>query len=514
MPRRSLTWLLLLALVSFALPITLARAGGQRWSAWMFNDADGQLLLLTDVMAGSAQSLTLPMQAGYDKYARNVAISHNWRYIAYALLNSSTGAQQFVVYDREAGGVVRQFGVPQMACVDPDTFGLGFVAHEYQFSEDNTAVAFGYCQQPVGWEIRVIRLTDPDSAGSDLVLRADNPAVKALVELDKAGRHIAPTVWRYRDGEVTFIAVPLGTEGLDRYPNYTWNTSTNTVRITDAYLTMDTDIYVPTGESISDLVDDRFPSCGEPCGPYWTPNTLSVYDPATGTRFPFYTTSQYAMFRPTFIQGGERILVGLIVQGSMESGAPPRWAVLERNGALVGYLPDGISIESVIGWQDGFLYMPPVVNPSGSPTLFVVNTRSGLNGGSAVWTGTPGTQVRLMQTPGNMQIAGPFMPWQKLTGSAAGPTAAPPGTGGVLAVGGQATVNTTGGDMLRMRSGPGTSFAVISLLSKGTLVTILEGPRSADGLMWWRVRTPDGKEGWVIESITDQGTVIQTLIPS
>jgi len=51
-------------------------------------------------------------------------------------------------------------------------------------------------------------------------------------------------------------------------------------------------------------------------------------------------------------------------------------------------------------------------------------------------------------------------------------------------------------------------------LPSGTVVTLLEGPRQADGLTWWRVRTQVNGEGWVIESINDNGKVIQTLIPS
>ncbi|MCC7448951.1 MAG: SH3 domain-containing protein [Anaerolineae bacterium] len=176
-------------------------------------------------------------------------------------------------------------------------------------------------------------------------------------------------------------------------------------------------------------------------------------------------------------------------------------------------MPSGTAIESVVGWQDGFLFMPPVVNPSGSPTLIVVNTLDGLDRGTIVWRGTPGAQqLHLIYTPGNLQGEGPFTAWRQL--APAGVQANPPASTGGLIIGGAAIVNTTQGDKLNVRSGPGRTFLIVARLDAGTRVTLLEGPRSADGLTWWRIRTPSGAEGWVIESIVDQGAVIQTLIPA
>jgi uncharacterized protein YraI len=113
-----------------------------------------------------------------------------------------------------------------------------------------------------------------------------------------------------------------------------------------------------------------------------------------------------------------------------------------------------------------------------------------------------------------MQFEGPFQPWGQLAAPGVAPTMTmSAASGGVLTVGKGAVVNTTEGDKLRVRSGPGTSFGVVGMLAKGVVVTLLEGPRSADSLTWWRVRAPDGTEGWVIEGITDKGVFIQTLIP-
>ncbi len=66
-----------------------------------------------------------------------------------------------------------------------------------------------------------------------------------------------------------------------------------------------------------------------------------------------------------------------------------------------------------------------------------------------------------------------------------------------LAASCDAWVTRKGGLSLRMRAGPGTDQAVIAKLPVGTQVTLLEGPQSAGGLGWWRVRTLGAREGWV-----------------
>jgi hypothetical protein len=66
-----------------------------------------------------------------------------------------------------------------------------------------------------------------------------------------------------------------------------------------------------------------------------------------------------------------------------------------------------------------------------------------------------------------------------------------------LAVNCDAWVTRQGGLVLRLRSGAGTSQAVLARLPVGTQMKLLEGPRAADGYTWWRVTTLGGREGWV-----------------
>lgn len=67
-----------------------------------------------------------------------------------------------------------------------------------------------------------------------------------------------------------------------------------------------------------------------------------------------------------------------------------------------------------------------------------------------------------------------------------------------LSAGVQAEVFGTGADQLRVRSGPGTTYATLQIVSDGTRVQVLEGPSPADGFQWWRVQLSDGTIGWVV----------------
>lgn len=75
------------------------------------------------------------------------------------------------------------------------------------------------------------------------------------------------------------------------------------------------------------------------------------------------------------------------------------------------------------------------------------------------------------------------------------PVAAPRPEG--LAIGATAWVRKAGGKGLNRRSAPGINSTVHDSLNIGTQMTLLEGPLTADGYTWWRMRTSDGREGWV-----------------
>ncbi|MCC7451670.1 MAG: hypothetical protein IT324_29955, partial [Anaerolineae bacterium] len=254
--------LLVVLLVTVSMPGTApVSAGGQRWSAWMFNPDNGQLLLLTDLMGSMPETLTLPMPAGYNQYPRNVAISRDWHYMAYVVTNTTTGRRMLNVYDRNMARAA--FGYPL-----PVTIGdsLDFVANEFVFNETSTALAFAYSLGDQGWEVKVFNL----AAGAGIpTLRHDNPAALAQ-KIDS--RFTLPVVQRFRGPEVALTVIRLATEGSDRYPNYTWNVTTGQIAPGSAYPSLDLDTLPTTDETISAASDSRFPTCGEPCSMFFVSN--------------------------------------------------------------------------------------------------------------------------------------------------------------------------------------------------------------------------------------------------
>ena len=88
-------------------------------------------------------------------------------------------------------------------------------------------------------------------------------------------------------------------------------------------------------------------------------------------------------------------------------------------------------------------------------------------------------------------------------------TDAPTGDAGALVKGGKALIHTTGGDRLRVREQPDFNAKVSFQLSDGVLVGLQDGPRVVGADRWWLILTPDGRTGWVVESVEG----VQTLVP-
>ena len=57
-------------------------------------------------------------------------------------------------------------------------------------------------------------------------------------------------------------------------------------------------------------------------------------------------------------------------------------------------------------------------------------------------------------------------------------------------------VQGTLGAGLNLREQPTTYAKIVSNAKEGAALVVLEGPKESDGYVWWKLRTPDGKEGW------------------
>jgi hypothetical protein len=118
-------------------------------------------------------------------------------------------------------------------------------------------------------------------------------------------------------------------------------------------------------------------------------------------------------------------------------------------------------------------------------------------------TGAPPTARVITITPS------PVIPTPTLA-PAALPIASPPAiaspTPAGLYIGGGAVVAGTGSS-LRLRSDPGLQSTTLKTVDDGTRLKILEGPREADGLTWWRLEdAADGAQGWAAEKFLTPAT--------
>ena len=116
-------------------------------------------------------------------------------------------------------------------------------------------------------------------------------------------------------------------------------------------------------------------------------------------------------------------------------------------------------------------------------------------------TGAPPTARVITITPS------PVIPTPTLSPEQVVPTlviASPTPTG--LYIGGSAIVAGTG-SALRLRSDPGLQSTTLKTVNDGTRLKILEGPRNADDLVWWRLEdAADGAQGWAAEKFLTPAT--------
>ena len=64
-----------------------------------------------------------------------------------------------------------------------------------------------------------------------------------------------------------------------------------------------------------------------------------------------------------------------------------------------------------------------------------------------------------------------------------------------LTIGEQARISVVGG--LNVRDQPTVTSPAVTLLAQGKRITVLEGPVSSDGYIWWKVDDSQGTVGWV-----------------
>jgi len=110
------------------------------------------------------------------------------------------------------------------------------------------------------------------------------------------------------------------------------------------------------------------------------------------------------------------------------------------------------------------------------------------------------------QAPTVIQLTAPPLPTATISLNPPTPTIAPTATTAAtpdlsvapadVTVGYYAEVVNTGGVGVTVRNGPSTSNLPVIVSAEGSILLILEGPTAGGDYEWWRVRLPDGTEGW------------------
>jgi hypothetical protein len=77
-----------------------------------------------------------------------------------------------------------------------------------------------------------------------------------------------------------------------------------------------------------------------------------------------------------------------------------------------------------------------------------------------------------------------------------------PVTSGGLMIGEYAQIYGTDGDGLRIRTGPGQSYAVNFIGLDSEVFLIIGGPEESDGYVWWHLEAPydEGRNGWAADN--------------
>ena len=496
--------LIILIAILWSLPL---QAQGANWSAWLY-DSDTGRMFRVDENGATLEDFILPSVIGHTQYSFNVAVSRNGNLIAYTVLNPDMNVSQFLIYDTVSDNLVTSYSPGRIL---GDT--LDMVPGEQIFNQLDNVVAYSYLTES-GWEIVLLNIPNNEITFS---LRSDSPAIRAYNP--DGFNFMIPAIQEYTGSDVHFTMIPFGTEGPLTNESYVWNLLTNAVSPTNRYPSPTSDRFAPTGEIVMPTFNERLPNRLETLPFPFQLNAIEVYDPSLGGRFPMFTVETWSFGATNFVQNGERILAAAFDVTSDNVQFP----LLERNGALVSNLAINTdSSQSVRGTADGFVYTSNTTGAGGNLTaLLYVQTRNAIGAPQLVWVAPAGIAPHLVWAKDNRTGLLPtaYTPWQPLlppsttqgVSPAELPTATPFGLGSpVLSIGGIATVNTTEGDNLNMRSGPGTSFEIVERVANGTRVTLVEGPRPNEGFTWWRVRLINGVEGWVV----DAADGISTLIPS
>ncbi len=344
-------WLVLVALM-LVIPSASAQVA-PAWTVWLYDGSSGYVTEL-DPQGEVVRMWKLPGIEHFQVIPANVFVSPSGKWMIYSGRSQPDIPYTLIVHDTETGSIHHQIALNpsgDLGSEPPELFSA-------IYDEARGRVALGYFSAFYGgepantanWEIGIL---DLETGHIDTVLTAPPEIAQSFV-----GQHVysIPVIQQFVGGVVEFAVIAGGTENAPDAPTFAWNITSDAVQPIDHYTSLAIDIWPPTGELIFPAQYERFgplEQCATPGIAHMPFNVVEVYDPLSGSRFPFVAQSDYAPRWAAFVQNGQRILVA---ECSLIE-AHDRLTLYERDGAVVTHYESQPATYRAVGTPDGFVYL-------------------------------------------------------------------------------------------------------------------------------------------------------------
>jgi hypothetical protein len=454
----------------------------------------GKLILVDD--SSVTAELVLPLPSGFDRNASTVSVNGNQ--IAYIARKQGSTDKALTLAELSPERDALTITATQPLRTDaaytsfflraPGAFGL---------RDGITHLAVGYGLDPLGWELLIV-----DEALNTVAKLTH----EALPDQPKDYGYSPYPIHFRPDGSIAFALIDAQTGGVQNPPVFVWNTFTNALTQTTSYA-IETDVYDQSGELIS-----------------INQGGLQWFNSYTGELARFYVAPSEGetMGKARFVSDAQFI--------AFTKGG--RITLVQRDGVEIGVLPGTETASDWYGLRDGLVVS---LNGEDGLRLVGISLAEGLPGdvGYRVLTTLP-TNTIVQWVYSDMRVgvrAIEHVAWATIDGATFEPLVVSGESPLVTAlrnreveaidtisaeglfVGGWATTFADGGDQLNVRAGAGRGFDVITRVNSDVLVQLIEGPVEADGLVWWRVLFPTGRDGWLVQEVDGVQTLVEAAPP-